>query len=94
MSNEAWGISMFNVGHRDGYITQHLLCAADGTLEPPWVIRDNVSQAIHKGISGEGYQHQCHDASPRSEATAKSENAAVKPWQWSLGDTVESVFGL
>ena len=75
-------------------VHQHLLCAADGTLEPPFLIRDNVGQVFHKGISGEGYQHQCHDASPLWEAAAKSESAAVKPWQWSLGDTVESVFGL
>ena len=73
---------------------QHLLCAADSTIEPPWFRYDNLGQIIDKGVDGEGYQHQCHDASPLWEAAVKSENAAVKPWQWSLGDTVESIFGL
>lgn len=69
-----------HIGHCVGYIAQHLMCAADGTLEPPWVSYDKLGQVIDAGIDGEGYQHQCHDASPLWEVAAKSENAAVKPW--------------
>ena len=43
-------------------VHQHLLCAADGILEPPWVIYDNLCQIIHAGIDGEGYQYQFNDA--------------------------------
>ena len=69
------------------------MCAADSTIEPPWTKFDDHGHIVDAGVNGEGYQHQCRDASLLWETAAESEKTAIKPWQWQLGDTVESVFG-
>jgi len=70
---------------------KHLLCAADGTIEPPWLILDKAGDIVDGGVDGEGYQHHCRDASPLWEAAAGSEKTALKPWGWRMGDTIASV---
>ena len=69
------------------------MCAADSTIEPPWFQSNDAGQIIDAGVDGEGYQHECRNASLLWETAAKSEKAALKPWRWQLGDTIESVFG-
>ncbi|KAL8648402.1 MAG: hypothetical protein Q9226_006010 [Calogaya cf. arnoldii] len=82
-----------HLGHCIGYIAQHLMCAADSTIEPPWVERDDRGQVIDFGIDGEGSRHQCRDSSLLWAIAEKSEKVPLKPWDWQLGETVESVFG-
>lgn len=45
------------------------------------------------GVDGMGYQHRCRDSSLLWEVSARPEDVAVKPWDWRMGDTIESVFG-
>ena len=45
------------------------------------------------GVDGMGYQHQCRNSYLLWDISARSEEAAVKSWQWRMGDTIESVFG-
>ena len=71
---------------------KYLLCAADGTIEPPWLTFDEAGETIGGGVDGEGYQHQCRDSGPLWKAAAASEETALKPWGWRMGDTVESAF--
>lgn len=72
---------------------QHLLCAADGTIEPPWLRHNEEGDVVDGGVDGEGFRHHCRDASLLWETAATSENEAVKLWDWQMGDTIESVFG-
>ena len=69
------------------------MCAADSTIEPPKLEYNDMGQVIDANVDGEGYQHQCSDASLLWGTAAKSEKLAVKPWDWRIGDTVESVLG-
>ena len=69
------------------------MCAADDTIEPPWVERDDAGQVADVGVDGMGYEHQCRDSSLLWRTAMGSEDRAVRPWRWQLGDTIESVFG-
>ncbi|KAI1337657.1 hypothetical protein F5Y15DRAFT_417798 [Xylariaceae sp. FL0016] len=82
-----------HVGHCFSYLAQHILCAADGTVEPPDVIKDSAERLVYWGINGMGYQHQCRDAELLRETVLSSERRPVTPWDWETGDTIRSVFG-
>lgn len=69
------------------------MCAADSTIEPPFLVYDDLGQLLDSGVDGVDVQHQCRDTSPLWKIAVESESSAVKPWEWQLGDTVESVFG-
>ncbi|KAL8922103.1 MAG: hypothetical protein Q9172_003708 [Xanthocarpia lactea] len=88
------GQSMDHIGHCIGYIAQHLMCAADSTIEPSKVTLDKDGQATQFMVDGEGYQHQCRDHSGLRRIVEQSEKQAVKEWVWRMGDTVESVWPL
>ena len=70
-----------------------MTCAADGTIEPPWVKYGDSGEVERSGVDGMGFQHPCRDDGLLWDISARSEEAAVKPWQWRMGDTIESVFG-
>ncbi|KAK0510480.1 hypothetical protein JMJ35_006912 [Cladonia borealis] len=80
-----------HVAHCIGYIAQHLLCAADSTIEPPWIRHDKAGKPV-TGVDGVGYEHQCRDNSLLWNVATKSEQKAFPRWDWRQGDTVESVF--
>ncbi|KAL9046811.1 MAG: hypothetical protein Q9214_000453 [Letrouitia sp. 1 TL-2023] len=82
-----------HIGHCIGYIAQYILCAADGTIEPPEVWRNDHGEIIKAEVNGHGYQHQCRDARSLWKASTKSAKADIEAWGWKSGDTIESVFG-
>lgn len=82
-----------HVGHCFSYIAQQIMCAADDTIEPPWINKTSDNFIIDAGVSGEGYRHQCRDASLVWETVMQSEHEPIEPWNWTMGDTVQSVFG-
>ncbi|KAL8989127.1 MAG: hypothetical protein Q9177_001925 [Variospora cf. flavescens] len=84
--------SLNHIGHCIGYIAQHLMCAADGTIEPSKITYDDSGHAIQFQVDGEGFQHQCKDASRLRRIVEQSEKKAIKPWEWQMGDTVGSVW--
>ncbi|CAL8574732.1 hypothetical protein XPA_000685 [Xanthoria parietina] len=86
------GQSLNHIGHCIGYIAQHLMCAADSTIEPSKITLDASGQATQFMVDGEGYQHQYRDHSGLRRIVERSEREAVKPWEWKMGDTVESVW--
>lgn len=69
------------------------MCAADSTIEPPQKSYDKEGKLIDYHVDGEGYQHQCRDPALLWRTVMDSEREAVKPFEWTKGDTVESVFG-
>ncbi|KAJ6036864.1 hypothetical protein N7540_001143 [Penicillium herquei] len=81
-----------HLGHCVGYIAQHLLCAADDTLEPPWLSFNDKGDVIDAGVDGEGFRHKCRDTSLLWSTAANSESIPVDPWGWKLDDTVNGVF--
>ncbi|CAF9919343.1 MAG: hypothetical protein ALECFALPRED_001130 [Alectoria fallacina] len=80
-----------HVRHCFAYIAQVITCTGDGTIEPPWEETDPSGHIINYGVDGEGYQHECRDTRRLWEASLQSEEHAVKPWDWHMGDSVESV---
>ncbi|CAD6592347.1 MAG: hypothetical protein ASARMPREDX12_005995 [Alectoria sarmentosa] len=80
-----------HVAHCVGYIAQHLLCAADSTIEPPWIRQDKAGKPV-TGVDGEGYEHQCRDNSLLWDVAKDSEQKAFSSWDWKQGDTIESIF--
>ncbi|KAL9610778.1 MAG: hypothetical protein Q9167_004534 [Letrouitia subvulpina] len=82
-----------HVAHCIGYIAQYILCAADGTLEPPYFIRNDRGEPVAAAVGGEGDQHQCRDARLLLETSAKYDNVSLNIWDWKPGDSIESVFG-
>ncbi|KAJ5778787.1 hypothetical protein N7520_002033 [Penicillium odoratum] len=72
--------------HCISYLTQSIVCAADGTIEPA---EDIVVENKHgRRIHGMGYTHQCRDTSLLFEMNGKE----VGLWNWKQGDTLHSVF--
>ncbi|KAL8948068.1 MAG: hypothetical protein Q9183_007723 [Haloplaca sp. 2 TL-2023] len=86
------GQDMDHIGHCIGYIAQHLLCAADSTIEPSKITLDKEGFATQFQVDGKGFQHQCRDHSELKKVVERSEKQAVKEWNWRMGDTVESVW--
>ncbi|KAJ6115582.1 hypothetical protein N7523_005999 [Penicillium sp. IBT 18751x] len=72
--------------HCISYLTQSIVCAADGTIEPA---EDIVMENKHgRRIHGMGYTHQCRDTSLLFQMNGKE----VSLWDWKQGDTLHSVF--
>lgn len=69
------------------------MCAADDTIEPPWLNKTSDGVLVDAGVNGVGYRHQCRDPSMMWETVMQSEHKAIQPWNWTMGDTIQSVFG-
>ncbi|OQV01657.1 hypothetical protein CLAIMM_06971 [Cladophialophora immunda] len=89
----AGNVDYEHVAHCFSYVAESLLCAADGTIEPPTEEFNERGHLVSSNVDGAGVVHQCKDASLLWKVTQDSERRPVERWEYRAGDTVQSVFG-
>jgi len=82
-----------HVPHCFSYVTQHIMCLSDSTLEPPWIDKDEAGNIKGFGIDGIGVHHQCKDNRRLIQMARRTRTETFDPWDLQDGDTLESVFG-
>lgn len=68
------------------------MCTADGTIEPPNIIKDEFTNNTRSVVDGIGVWHQCRDNGLLWQKTAESEGQPLDPWGYKDGDSVYSVY--
>ncbi|KAI5865373.1 hypothetical protein GGS23DRAFT_603950 [Durotheca rogersii] len=82
-----------HVPHCFSYVTQHVMCLGDSTIEPPWIEKDAAGNIQAFGIDGYGTHHKCKDTTRMLGVARRARTETFDPWDWQDGDTVETVFG-
>lgn len=68
-----------------------MTCAADDTIEPPWLIKDDEGHILEHGVDANGVWHTCKDTNPLRAAAELDEVVSSEIWKWSKGDTVTDI---
>ncbi|KAL1964933.1 hypothetical protein VTN77DRAFT_6286 [Rasamsonia byssochlamydoides] len=79
--------------HCLSYLAQSIICAADGTLEPPHIAYDANGHITEYTVDGIGVWHQCKDTSVLWKKVLESEEEPFDHWDFKRGDTIESLWG-
>lgn len=70
-----------------------IMCAGDGTIERPWVRKDDAGNIVAHGVDGVGTMHRCRNTDLLWSVSEGSAVSPIQPWDLAVGDTVERVFG-
>ena len=71
-----------------------MACAGDDTIEPPKEHYNSNGDLEYLNVDGLGYRHQCRDITYIRDVVEKSEQEPLSKWDWEMGQTVQSVFGM
>ncbi|MCJ1310415.1 hypothetical protein MMC25_004079 [Agyrium rufum] len=77
-----------HVGHCFSYLAQSLFCAADDTIEPPVLTKDDAGDIINIAVDGQNFIHQCRDYRPTWQMALDSYKKPIKAFEWAVGDTI------